>query len=166
LTDALTVPHAVAAVVLMLAGAGKLRAPGPAARAVGLPRTLIRAFAAFELSLGALALFTASALSSGLMAVTYAGFAALTLVLARHATPCGCFGEAAAPASAGQALLSGALGLVCAGCAIAGPPALGWVLGRPAGFATVLVLGIAGAAYGTVLAYSELPLAWRSWSPS
>ena len=165
MTDALTVPHAVAAVVLLLAGAGKLRAPAPAARAVGLAPVLIRAFAAFELSLGAVALLTASDVSSALMAATYVGFAGLTLVLQRRATPCGCFGQEAAPASAAQSLLSGALALVCAGCAIAGPPALGWILARPAGFAAVLVLGTAGAAYGTVLAYSELPLAWRSWRP-
>jgi len=42
---------------------------------------------------------------------------------------------------------------------------LAWILERPPGSVAVLILGTAAAVYGTVLAYSELPRAWRSWSP-
>jgi len=39
------------------------------------------------------------------------------------------------------------------------------VLQRPPATAAALLLGAAGAAYATVLAYTELPAAWRAWSP-
>jgi len=166
LADALTIPHAVAALVLCVAGLAKLRSPRAAARAVGLAPVAIRAFAAFELALGACALLADAPAGSALMAALYAGFAALTLVLARAGAACGCFGEERTPASPIQSLMSAALALVCAVCALAGPHALGWILERPAPTVTVLVLGTAGAVYGTVLAYSELPLLWRSWTPA
>jgi hypothetical protein len=166
LANALTVPHAVAALVLCVAGLAKLRAPAAAARAVGFAPHLIRAFATFELALGAWALVTASPASSALMAALYAGFTALTVALWRRGASCGCFGSERAPASPIQSLLSAALALAAAACVAAGPHAVGWILGRPPGTVTVLVLGLTGAVYGTVLAYSELPLLWRSWSPT
>jgi len=166
LANALTVPHAVAAIVLGVAGLAKLRSPRAAARAVGLAPSAIRAFAAGELALGVWALLAPVAVSSALMAMLYAGFAGLTLALSRAGAACGCFGDEGAPASPIQSLVSAALALLCAVCALAGPRALGWILGRPAGTVTVLLLGTAGAVYGTVLAYSELPLLWRSWSPA
>lgn len=160
MTDALTVPHAVAALVLCAAGLAKLRSPRTAATALGIPAGWIRAFSVYELALGAGAL--AWPVLSPLLALTYAGLAALTLVLARRAQSCGCFGEGDAPASRAQSLLSLVLALVCAG------PSHGvsWLLHRPPGPAAVLVLGVATAACGTVVAYAELPAAWRAWSPS
>jgi hypothetical protein len=166
LANALTVPHAVAALVLCVAGLAKLRAPAPAARAVGVAAPLIRAFATFELGLGLWALTTANLASSVLMAALYAGFTALSVALWRRGAACGCFGSDRAPASPIPSLLSAALALVAAVCAAAGPHAVRWILARPPGSVTVLVLGISGAVYGTVLAYSELPLLWRSWSPA
>jgi hypothetical protein len=164
--DALTIPHAVAALVLIVAGVTKLGSPRAAARAVGMRPAAIRLFATFEIALGGWALLAGGPASAGLMAAVYAGFAALTLVLARAGAACGCFGEERAPASPVQSLLSGTLGLVCVAATHAGTHPLAWVLGRPVGTAAVLVLGTAGAVYGTVLAYSELPLVWRSWSPA
>jgi len=164
--NALTFPHAVAALVLCLAGAAKLRSPAAAAHAVALPRALIRAFAAFEIALGVAALLTASRAGSVLMALTYAGFAALTVALWRRQAPCGCFGEEQAPASPVQSLISAGLALICAASVAAGSHPLGWILERPPGFVAILGLGTAGMVYGTVVAYSELPLAWRSWSLS
>ena len=166
MADALTVPHAVAAIVLGFAGLAKLRSPRVAARAVGLAPLAIRAFATLELALGAWALVAPAAVSSALMAMLYAGFAGLTLALSRAGAACGCFGEEGAPASPIQSLVSAALALLCAACALAEPHALGWILRRSAGTATVLGLGTAGAVYGIVVAYSELPLLWRSWSPA
>ncbi len=165
MADALTIPHAVAAIVLGVAGLAKLRSPRSAARAVRLAPRWIRTFAGFEVALGVWALLMAGSASSALMAALYAGFAALTLALARAGAACGCFGAPSAPASPIQALVSAALALVCAVSAAAAPHALGWILERPVGTATVLVLGTAAAVYGTVLAYSELPQLWRSWSP-
>jgi hypothetical protein len=158
LADALTVPHVVAAIVLCVAGMAKLRSPATAATALGVPAGLVRSFSVYELALGAGAL--AWPVLSPLLALTYAGLAALTLVLARRAQSCGCFGEGDAPASRAQSLLSLVLAIVCAGPS----HGVGWLLHRPPGPAAVLVLGVAAAAYGTVVAYAELPAAWRAWS--
>jgi hypothetical protein len=164
LADALTGPHAVAAIVLGIAGLAKLRSPATAAAALAVRPALIRCFALLELGLGAAALVSPAPALSALLAVTYLALAALTLVLARRSAACGCFGEGQTPASISQSILSVVLALVCAAAAVLAPHALGWILARPAGTAAVLVVGTAGAVYGTVVAYSELPLAWRSWS--
>jgi hypothetical protein len=158
LADALTVPHMVAALVLCAAGLAKLRSPGTGATALGIPAGLIRAFSVYELALGAGVLVWP--VLSPLLALTYLGLAGLTLVLARRAQSCGCFGGGDAPASRAQSLLNLVLALVCAGPS----HGVGWLLDRPPGPAAVLVLGVAAAAYGIVVAYAELPAAWRAWS--
>ncbi|HEY2259560.1 MAG TPA: MauE/DoxX family redox-associated membrane protein [Solirubrobacteraceae bacterium] len=166
MANALTVPHAVVALLLCVAGLAKLYSPAPAAAAVGVPAAAIRAFAVLELALGVWALLSASTLSSALMAGLYAAFAVAAVVLWRRGRSCGCFGSERAPASPIQSLLSAALAAVSVVCAAASPHALSWFSGRPTGTMTVLVVGTAGAVYGTVVAYSELPLLWRSWSPA
>jgi hypothetical protein len=158
-------PHAVAALVLAFAGVAKLRSPQAAARAVDVPAAMIRIFAAGELALAAVALVTASAWSSVLMAVLYAAFAVLTLRLARAGAACGCFGAEESPASGVQSLLSAALSVLAVLSALGGAHAAGWILQRPLGTLAVLALGTAGLVYGIVLAYSELPSRWQSWSP-
>jgi hypothetical protein len=160
LADVLTAPHVVAAIVLCVAGVAKLRSPWTAASALGVRSGVIRAFSIYELALGAGAL--AWSVLSPLLAVTYAGLAVLTLVLARRSESCGCFGAGDAPASAAQSALSFVLALACAGPA----HGAGWIVGRPLGTAVVLALGVAAAAYGIVVVYSELPPAWRAWSVS
>ena len=166
MADALTVPHAVAALVLAIAGLAKLRSPASAARAMGAGSSAIRVYALGELALGLWALVAAGPVASGLLAGAYAGFAGVTVVLARRGAACGCFGSEQAPASPIQSLLSGALALVAAVCAVAGSHGAGWILQQPAATAVVLVVGAAGAVYGVVVAYSELPTLWRSWSPA
>lgn len=165
MADALTVPHAVAALVLAIAGLAKLYSPAAAARAAGLGRSAIRCYALGEVALGLWALVAASAVASGLLAAAYAAFAGLTVVLARRGAACGCFGSESGPASPIQAVLSGALALVAGLCAAAGTHGAAWIVQQPATTAAVLVIGVAGAVYGVVLAYSELPPLWRSWSP-
>jgi hypothetical protein len=164
--DVLTAPVAVAALVLIVAGVAKLRAPAPAvgaARELGVrvAATPIRAFAAAEVALGVWALAAPSGVAVAALACCYAGFAALALLLASRRAACGCFGEGDFPASRVQALLSALLAVACAAAAVWPPHAL---LDRPAGQAVVLVIGIAAAAYATVLAYTQLPAAWSAWS--
>ena len=166
MAGALGVPELVAAFVLCVAGVAKLRAPGGAARAVGADPRLVRLFAAGELALGALALAAGGRVLAAVMAALYAGFAVLTLRLARAGQTCGCFGAQQSPASPLQSALSGTLAAVCLLAALAGPRSLDWILERSPGGVTVLGLGTAGAVYGIVLAYSELPQLWRSWSPA
>ncbi|MDQ6730920.1 MAG: hypothetical protein M3022_11625 [Actinomycetota bacterium] len=163
--SALAIPQLVAALVLCVAGAAKLRAPGAAARAVGAGPQLVRLFAAGELGLGAVVLAVGGPLPAAMMTVLYSGFAVLTLRLARAGEACGCFGDPQSPASPQQSALSGTLAAVCLLGAIGGARSLDWILGGSPGVVTVLGLGTAGAVYGIVLAYSELPQLWRSWSP-
>jgi hypothetical protein len=85
-------------------------------------------------------------------------------VLAGRRASCGCFGEDQTPVSAGHWIASLVLGAVALGAAVAGSHGLGWVLGRPASTAAVLLLGIAGALYATVLVYTAVPRAWSAWS--
>lgn len=160
MADALTVPHAVAAIVLCVAGMAKLRSPETAATAVRVPAWLVRASSLYELALGAGALVWPSL--SPLLALTYLLLAGLTALPARRAQSCGCFGEGDAPASLVQSLLSVVLALA----SVAPTHDVGWVLARPAASATVLLAGIAAAVYGTVVAYSEIPVAWRAWGAS
>ena len=166
MADVLTGPLAVAALVLVMAGVAKLRAPAPAARALrelGVPAAApaIRAFAAGEVALGVWALVNAGAVEAIGLACCYAVFAMLALLLARRRAACGCFGESDFPASRVQALLSGVLAVACAAAAIWPPHG---VLDRAAGQAVVLVIAIAGSAYAMVLAYTQLPVAWSAWS--
>jgi hypothetical protein len=166
LANALTVPHAIAAVVLCVAGLAKLRSPQPAARAFGIASGAVRVFAVGEITLGIWALVAPSVITGILLTFLYAAFAATTLVLARRGVSCGCFGAEGAASSPLQSLLSGALAALAAAGAAAGARGAGWILERPATTAAVLVLGTAAAVYAIVLAYSELPLLWRSWSPA
>jgi hypothetical protein len=89
----------------------------------------------------------------------YAGFCVVSRWLARRGASCGCFGERDAPASRAHALVSAALALVAGAAAAAPPHGAGWILARP-----VLLTAVAAAAYATVLAYTDLPLAWSAWS--
>jgi hypothetical protein len=171
MAQALTPPFLLAALVLCVAGAAKLRSPAAAVRALaalGLARGaragLVRAFAVGELALGAWCLLAPARLAAGALACLYAIFSGLALLLARRRSSCGCFGEGDGPASIVQSLLSAALALVALAALLSMPHGLGWLLQRPPTIATVSILGIAGSVYGTVLAYTELPLAWASWS--
>jgi uncharacterized membrane protein YphA (DoxX/SURF4 family) len=164
-TGALTGPFLAAAGLLCVSGVAKLRAPGTAAQAVrtlGLPAgaAVIRLAAAGELALGALALIAAGRLTAAVVGAVYAGFAALTVVLARRRAACGCFGSDEAPAGRTQMLLSIALALLCAAAAVWPPAGIGWVLSQlPA-----LLIGVGGCVYALALAYTELPAAWAAWS--
>ncbi len=166
MAGALAIPQVVAALVLCVAGAAKLRAPNAAARAVRVDPRLVRLFAAGELGLGAVVLAVGGPLPAVMMAGLYAGFAIITLRLARVGEACGCFGAPQSPASPLQSALSGTVAAVCLLAAIGGARSLGWILERSPGVVTVLGLGTAGAVYGVVLAYSELPQLWRAWSPA
>ncbi len=159
----------LAALVLCVAGVAKLRSPRAAVDALGTlgaapPVMAVRAFALLELGLGVWCLARPSTASAAAMACVYAGFSGLALVLARRHSPCGCFGAHSEPASAAQSLLSAALSAVAIAAAIWGSHGVPWLLARPALTAAALIVGLAGAAYATVVAYTELPLAWSAWS--
>jgi hypothetical protein len=166
MADVLTAPLAVAALVLIVAGLAKLRAPAPAAaalRELGRPagQPLIRVLAVFEIAVGIWVLASPAGVAAIAIACCYALFAALALLLSRRRAACGCFGETDFPASRLQALISALLAAACAAAAVW--PAHG-VLDRPADQAVVLMIGIVASGYATVLAYTLLPAAWSAWS--
>ena len=166
MASALAIPLLVAALVLCVAGVAKLRSPTAAARAVGADPRLVRLFATGELTLGIAVIVVGGPVLALALAVLYGGFAVLTLRLARTGDACGCFGAPENPASPVQSALSALLAVVCAVAAAGSAHDLGWILGRPAGAVIVLGWGTAGAVYGIVLAYSELPQLWGSWEPA
>ncbi|HWF73935.1 MAG TPA: MauE/DoxX family redox-associated membrane protein [Solirubrobacteraceae bacterium] len=166
----LTAPVAVAVLVLALAGVAKLRAPDPARYALAaagltIPRAAIRILAGAELAVAALVLLAPGRAACALLAATYGVLALVAGALARRGAACGCFGGGDAPATAAHVALSAALALVAA-AAVAWPAhGIAWLLRGTPGVAGPLALGIAGAAYATVLAYTELPAAWTAWRP-
>jgi hypothetical protein len=167
-SGALAGPFLVAALALCVAGLAKLRQPRPAAdalRAAGLPSYtwLIRSFAAAELALGAYAALSPSTVAAVAVAITYTGFAGLTLVLHRRRAACGCFGAGGAPASPAQSAISAVLAAAAAAAAIWRPHDLSWIVSRSPVTAASLVIGIGGAVFALVVAYSELPAAWSAW---
>lgn len=169
MSAALTPPLLVAAALLCVAGALKLRRPAPAVRALaslGLRAapTPVRTFAAVELALGGWVLLGAPRAAAGAVACVYAVFAAITFALARRRSSCGCFGDDTAPASVLQSLLSAAFACVGLVAAAGGVHGLGWVLGMDPALAATAVVGLGGAVYGAVIAYTELPRAWSAWS--
>ncbi|WP_457825201.1 hypothetical protein, partial [Staphylococcus aureus] len=77
---------------------------------------------------------------------------------------CGCFGAAQASASPLQAAISAALAAVCAWVALHPVGDIASIFNHSPLEAVVLGLGIITAVYATVIAYTELPAAWGSWS--
>jgi hypothetical protein len=100
-------PFAIGAVLLILGGAAKVRAPhdtATAMRGVGVPATsgLIRIAALAEIAFGAYALAVGDNVAAGLVAVSYVVFAAFVAVALMKDAPiatCGCFGKADTPPS-------------------------------------------------------------------
>jgi hypothetical protein len=168
MSAALTPPFLVASLVLCLAGALKLRSPGVAAgalAALGLPgrRWSVRVLATGEIALGAVcALHPARALSVALT-LLYATFAMVATILMRRRVACGCFGDDEFPVSLVHVIASGLLGAVALAASLTGVRGLGWVWGRPVPQTAVLMIGIAGALYATVLVYMLAPRAWGAW---
>jgi hypothetical protein len=144
----------VAALVLCVAGVMKLRSPA----------RRMRAFGVGEVALGVACMVRPAWPLAVALAVVYTSFAAVAVVLMRRRAACGCFGENDFPVSLAHVIASELLGLMALAAALAGPRALGWVLGQPAPTAVVLLIGIAGAAYATVLVYTLAPRAFAAWS--
>jgi hypothetical protein len=161
---ALTPPFLVAALLLCVAGALKLRSPGGAAAALGVSPWAVRGVACGEVVLGAACALWPTRPLAVALAVVYGLFSLVAVGLMRRGVSCGCFGDNDLPVSLAHVIASELLGALAVGAALTGPRDLGWVLARPAATAVVLLIGIAGALYATVLVYTQLPLAWTAWS--
>lgn len=162
-------PFAIAALVLAVAGAIKLRSPDAAARAarsLGLPvgRALIRALAALELALSLWCLIAPTALSACVLASAYGSLAAIALALARRQAACGCFGREEGPTSTVHWALSALLALPGLAAVWWTPHGLVWLISHHPALSAVLVVGVAGGAYALVTVYTQLPPAWGAWN--
>ncbi len=153
MSAALAPAFLVASLLLCVSGALKLRSGGSAMRALG----------AGEVALGAVCAAHPTQALAVALAVVYAVFAGVAVVLMRRRLACGCFGENDFPVSAGHCIASALLGTLVLAAAVAGPRGLGWVFGRAPGTAAVLLIGIAGAVYAVVLVYTVVPRAWGAW---
>jgi hypothetical protein len=163
-SHALAPPFLVASLVLCIAGVSKLRAPETAARALGLPTWVVRVLAAGEVVLGALCALHPTRAGAVGLAVVYSVFATVAVVLRRRRVACGCFGDNGSPVSLAHVIASELLGALALAAALTGPRGLGWLAGQPGIRAVVLAVGVAGAAYATVLVYTTVPRAWAAWS--
>jgi hypothetical protein len=163
-SEALAPPFLVASIVLCVAGLAKLRAPATAAAALGIRRWAIRALAAGEIALGGACVVHPSRGVALALAVAYAVFATVAVVLKRRRVACGCFGDNDLPVSRAHVIASELLCALVVGAAVASPRGIAWLAGHPAPNVVALAVGIAGAAYATVLVYTTVPLAWNAWS--
>jgi hypothetical protein len=159
------VPLAAVASLLILAGLAKLRSPVAAVAALasaGLParRAAVRAVALAEICLGGWAIGFGGRLAAVAVALVYALFTALSGLLARRASSCGCFGSLDAPATAWHVGLSGVLALLAGGCAVADPHPLTWFAAHAPGLGAgplrigVLAAAAVAGAYALMLAYT------------
>ena len=169
MAQALTAPALLAAAVLCVAGVAKLRSPHPATRAfeaLGLPArpALVRSLAAAEIAIGIWCAIDVPRPALLAVACLYAAFAVGALLLSRGGSPCGCFGAESLPAPRWQGAISAVLAVLALSALAAHAHGLGWVIDRPGLETATILIGIAGAAYAILLAYTLLPQAWASWS--
>jgi hypothetical protein len=153
MSAALAPAFIVAALVLCVSGALKLRSASPR----------MRVLAVGELALGTVCAVHPTRALALAVAVLYLSFAAVAAVLRRRRAACGCFGENDFPVTLAHVIASELLGTLAAVAAVAGPRGFGWVFAQPAPTALVLAIGVAGAVYATVFVYTVVPRAWAAW---
>lgn len=122
--DAAGVVLAALSVLLVLAGAAKLRRPQPAAgalqaAAVPFPDLAVRALALLELAVGIAGLVAPAPLAGWLVAGLFGGLAVGAAVLGRELErhPCGCFGDADGPPVGRRQVLANAVAALLAALA-------------------------------------------------
>jgi hypothetical protein len=166
--EILSAPLAVAAVVLVVAGALKVVDPVPAVgalRQLGLPagNGSVRAVAVVEVAVGASALLLAGPVPAALVTISYLAFTGVVIAALRAGTmisSCGCFGRDDTPPDASHVLVNLALAAVAAGAAISGSPSP-WdaVVGAGAVEGVLAVGLVALGSWMVVLVYTALPQA-------
>ena len=159
---ALAGPYLASAVLLVVAGSGKLRDPLPLVRALRSVRLAagvrtVRVLATAEVLLGTAAVWAGSRLTALLVALSYLAFSAL-VVLARSVggvlASCGCFGRADTPPTTLHVVVTAGFAAVAAAVAVRPLGALPDVLaaGPAAGLPLLLAAGAVGTTAYLVLA--------------
>ncbi len=171
--DAIAPPFFLAASLLLVSGALKLVRPRATARALldaGLPgsRAVARGLGAGECAAAAFAVAAPArggALALAIVYLAFAGFVGYVLRTHPTAGSCGCGGSKAVPPS----LLHLGLDVVAAAAGLAylaehGPSAEVWFAGLGWGSVPVLA-GLVLAGWLFVVVVTEVPPAWRAWTP-
>lgn len=125
--DAAAGPYLASALLLVVAGAAKVRDPLPLVRALRsarlpAPVAAVRALAVVEVALGLAAVLLGGRVTAVLVAASYAAFTAFVLLARARGgvlASCGCFGRADTPPTAAHVVTTGALALLAAGVAVA-----------------------------------------------
>lgn len=125
----------------------------------------VRALGAAELTIGASAAVSPTALTAALVAAAYGAFATFVLVAVRsgRTVQCGCFGAAGADAGLVHAVLNGTACAVAITAVLAPPPGASWIVTHDPLVAVPLVLGMVAAAVAAYLAFTVFPTAWHSY---
>lgn len=161
----LTGPYAMAAALVVLAGAPKVVRPHGAARAlasVRLPsgRPLVRVLGAGEVVVGLAALTVGGRIPAVLLAVSYGGFAGFVLLALRRGGTvgsCGCFGRPDTPPTRLHVALNVAAAAVAAPVAVdPGPRVVDALRDQPLAGAPFVAL-TALATWFAFLALARLP---------
>jgi hypothetical protein len=147
-------PLASLALLVVVAGAAKLQAPGPTSAALialGAPdaraAVLARSLGALEVAVGLWALLLGGTAPALALAALHLGFAGVTASLRRRPTvPCGCFGAQDAPATTTGLVVN----LASAGVAVAAavwpvPSVVTALADEPVTVAATLVVAAVGA---------------------
>jgi hypothetical protein len=157
---ALAVLVAVAAGLLVPAGVAKLRAPGVARTALGLPVRadgLVRLLGVGELALATAVLLTAWRPLLVVLAGAYVAFTAVAVRQRSRGESCGCFGASDAPTGWHHVLLDGLAAVAVAAAAlVAVPSALTLVVDAPLAGVPLLVAGVV-AVVSVQLVVTALP---------
>lgn len=158
-------PYLASAVLLVVAGVGKLRDPLPLVRALRSARlpagaVLVRVFAGVEVALGAAAVVLGSRVLAVLVCLSYATFTAFVLRARRTGgvlASCGCFGRADLPPTVGHAVVTAGLAAVAGGVALRPLGRLSDVVEGAPGAGAPLLLATAAVGVTTYLVLGLLP---------
>jgi len=172
--DVLAGPFLASAALLVVAGAGKLRAPLPLARALrlaGLPVGVpaVRVGAAVEVLIGAAAICTGSVLAAAGVAGSYALFTGFVLLGLRRGgvlSSCGCFGTGDTPPTWAHVGVTGAAALVAGVVAMRPLGPLPDLLAGSPGLGLPLVVTTAAVAVAAYVVLAVLPLLAAARTPA
>jgi hypothetical protein len=165
--DALAAPSAVAAAILVVAGAAKLKKPLPVTGSLALlklPRStaLVRGLGSLEIAIGIAALSAEPRVTYTILAGVYAAFAVFTawaLKLDKPLASCGCFGDPDTPAAPSHVLLTALAAVTAAAAAASGTPTLRALLVTEGWRVLPLAIYLGVGVYLAFLAFTALPRA-------
>lgn len=161
MVETLTAVAAVAALLLVLAGAAKIRDPAATSEALRLARlpdgsTAVRAVGAGEVIVGITAL-AAGGIAYGPLALAYVAFAVFAERQRRAGSSCGCFGVDEAPLTRLHVAVDAAAALGAGAATVLAAPSLHASLSGGAVLAAATVGALVVATFGVRHLLTSLP---------